>query len=109
MSKYKDALAAKRKGTPQIEHLSPEVRHDFPEISALLGGEKNPEGQWDPSPCTISLFMQEGRLTACIKPKHDNLIAFTTISEPAGLLEALEGVFCKTDLDWKLPIKRKGS
>lgn len=106
MSKYSDALRAKREpsATPLF---SEEQRANFPEVISLLGGEKNDVGQWDPSPCTISLFVNENRLTACIKPKHDNLIAFTTLSELDGLLEALERVFCKVDLEWKVPPRRK--
>jgi len=107
MSKYREAVQAHRSPTSATPLFGEEDRKNFPEVIALLGGEKNEAGQWDPSPCTISLFVNENRLTACIKPKHDHLIAFTTIGDSAALLEALERIFCKADLEWKVPSKRK--
>lgn len=108
MSKYRDAI--KKHGTPGVpeEAFSPAARELCPEATAIFLGEKNAKGQWDPSPSTISLFVGEsGRLTACVKPKHDALIAFTTITAADRILEALEEHFCKTDLDWKVPTKKK--
>lgn len=107
MSKYRDAVLAQRSSTPLVNCLTAEVRENYPEIAALLGGEKNPQGQWEPSPCSITLFIDDGRLKACVKAKHDNLIAYTTISASEGILEALEAIFCKADLEWKCPPKRK--
>jgi len=107
MSKYRDAVHAKAADSPVNPLFSARDRENYPEIIALLEGEKNEKGQWDPSPCSLSLFIRENRLTACLKPKHDHLIAFTTLGEIEGLLEALEAIFCKLELDWRVPPKRK--
>ena len=52
-------------------------------------------------PGSLNLFVDDGRLKACLTDKDANLVAFTSLASLSGCLAELEQYLLKDDLDWR--------
>lgn len=50
---------------------------------------------------TIMLFVEDGRLKACLSDKERKKVAFMTFESVETLWESLEAKFVQGDLDWR--------
>lgn len=61
--------------------------------------------EWGPNeprlPGTVLLFVDEGRLKACLTDKDSGMVAFATLTALSSCLQELEALLGKDQLDWR--------
>lgn len=83
------------------------LRDEYPELTNALLGTKNVEGQCVLPPCTLMIFLNDGRLGFCLSPKSGSKVAFGTIPDPSKGLSCIEAEIAKGNFEWKNSPKRR--
>lgn len=83
------------------------LREEFPELTNALLGSKNVEGQCVLPPCTLMIFLNDGRLGFCLSPKSGSKVAFGTIPDPSKGLNCVESEIAQGHFEWKNSPKRR--
>lgn len=78
----------------------------YPALWSFLTATAFPDGDRR-QPGTILLFLDQGRLKACLSDRECSEVAFVTGSTPESLLERVEVGLASCDLDWR-PANRGG-
>lgn len=101
MSKLIQSYSTSVNKSAEDDPLILALREDYPELTNALCGTKNVEGQCVMPPCTLMLFLNEGRLGWCLSPKTGSKVAFGTVSDPSKGLACVESEIAKGNFEWK--------
>lgn len=72
----------------------------WPALVEFLGSCSWPDGQ-ERRPGTLLIFLDEGRLKACLSDRAQGLVLFTTGDSVTGLIDAVEASLCDPRADWR--------
>jgi len=100
---YSVTKSASEDDSPAIQLL----RAEFPELTAALLGSKTIEGTCLLPPCTLMLFVNDGRFGFCLSPKTGTKVAFGTIPDPSKGLSCVESEIAQGNYEWKNSPKRR--
>lgn len=107
--KYKECLMAliraatdpgKSGATPQAADLPTELAK-YPDLAAFLTLTKWPEDDAPRVTGTMSIFMQDGRLTVMLNDRDAERTLFTTIKRGGSILREVETVLGSAESPWK--------
>lgn len=101
MSSYLEKLMEESEnGRVQSRHFEDEwLAENCPEVNLWLSCEQFREKSRILP--TIMLFVEDGRLKACLSDKDRRKVAFMTFESVDVLWETLESKFVEGDLDWR--------
>jgi hypothetical protein len=81
-----------------------EIQVDYPTLADFLCQafwEDETGKRTRRTPGTVVLFVEDGRLKACVNDKDLNRVAFYTFDGPDTFWKQLEGVMAADKLDWR--------
>lgn len=101
MSKLIQSYSTSVTKTDEDDPVTLALREDYPELTNALRGTKNVEGHCVMPPCTLMIFLNEGRLGWCLSPKSGSKVAFGTVTDPSKGLQCVESEIAKGNFEWK--------
>lgn len=88
-------------GLAATSELRARLADSWPMLSVVLGGTAKPDGTFDQKPCTIMLFIDNGKLGFCISPSEGDQIAFGVLEQVESGLDALEAEIVHHRYSWR--------
>lgn len=85
---------------PYVWTPSPQDDKKLPTLCEFLSSSSWPDGSAR-RPGTCLLFVDEGKLKACLSDRDQGLVAFVVGTSFADVLLACEGVLTREDADWR--------
>jgi len=97
-----------RDGTIVLDTADPGAWKDkYPSLWLFLTAVTYPEGDRRQTG-TVLIFLDAGRLKACLSDRECGEVAFVSHATPDGLLEAVEAGLAGGGLDWRAAHKKGG-
>ncbi len=77
------------------------LHDEYPNLAWALNGRAKNHEAGPMNPCTLNLFLDNGRLKWCLSLKWSSKCCFGTCPDPSKPLAAVEAALIKGELEWK--------
>lgn len=82
--------------------VSEEFAKRFPNLCELFQGSFSEEERvWKIYPCTLTIFVEGGRLKFCVHPRHGTQVAFGSCQDGTGGFSEIEQSLDLGHFEWK--------
>lgn len=101
MGALKRLKEAKAKRGTSSALADPEWQRSYPELYELMTATVDEDGKAR-KPCSLTVFVGDGGVKACLNEKNVGLVMFATSATLDGLFGALEGRLGDEEPDWQV-------
>ncbi len=107
MSKLLQSYSVSATASSEDDPAVVAMREEFPELTKAMLGTKTVEGTCLMPPCTLMVFLNDGRLGWCLSPKTGSKVCFGTVPDPSKGMSCIEAEIVKGNFEWKNSPKRR--